>query len=151
MATGVLIQRDFNGQEKQRSVEGLVITDGATYLTTLGAWNALVSDIDALTIGVIAESALYHPEAVAAGTPATPLAQSNHEFIVYYHQTADPTIKRTYRLSCANLSDATYFQGNTEILDPAHADVAAFISTFQAFARIDGLAVTVDQIVYEDD
>jgi hypothetical protein len=136
---------------KQRSLEGLVITDGATYLTTLGAWNALVADIAALTVGVFAESSLLHIEAEVAGTPASPLAQSNHEFIVYYHQVTDPTINRTYRIACADLSDATFFQGISEILDPAHADVAAFITTFEAFALIDGLATEVDQIVYEDD
>lgn len=151
MATGIYVTRDYNGTEKQRSLEGLAVTDGASYEAADTAWTALVVAQDALSIGVPAQSRIDNTLAENAGAPATPLAQSNHEFIVYYHQTSDPTITRTYRISCADLSVPAWFIGTTERLDPGHATVAAFRTAFAGWARINGNAITVDDIVYEDD
>lgn len=151
MATGIYITRDYNGTEKQRSLEGPAIADGTDYDAADTLWSALVVAQDALSIGVPAEYSILNPLAVNSGTPATPLAQSNHEFIVYFHQTSDPTVKRTYRISCADLSAPTWFIGTTETLNPATTVVGDFITAFEAWATIDGNAVTVDQIVYEDD
>lgn len=151
MSVGTIVYRDYDNQEKQVSVEGGAVTDGATYTAESAEFVALVSAIDALTTGVIADRRLSDNGVQSAATPAVALAQTNIQFVVHYHAFTTPTIDRTYRIPTADLGTPAWFQGNTNRLDPAAAPVAALITAFEDFVRIDGDVVVVDFIEYEND
>lgn len=151
MSVGTIVYRDYNTEEKQVSVEGGAVTDGATYTAQAADWTALVAAADGLTTGILASDHLTDDGNETAGAPASPSSQTNIQYVVHYHAATDPTITRTYRLPTADISNAVWFQGTTTRLDPTQAAVTAFITAFEAFVEIDGDPAVVDYIEYEND
>lgn len=151
MSVGTIVYRDRNNDLKQVSVEGGPVTDGATFTAESGDFVALVSAIDTITTGVIADRRLADDGVQSAATPVSSLSQTNIQYVVHYHAFTTPTIDRTYRIPTADLATPAWFQGTTTRLDPAAGPVAALITAFEAFVRIDGDVVVVDFIEYEND
>lgn len=114
------------------------------FLTDYGAFRTA---FEAVTMGaLVADSWTGDKTKYSNAAPTDPNAQRERKFLVIYE---DTTTLTPYRMEvpCANFGLTDLWQGNTDKVDLAQTEIAAFISAFETLCRSpEGNAVNVISI-----
>lgn len=144
----VLTYRDYGptGERSTAIFEGVDLTAG-NFDAQVTEQNALRNAVNAITLGELTKVTRVAVESPQPGAnPASPFAQRELKWLVRYHD--DVTGKRaTLEIPCADL--AKLDPNNEDIADTSDADIAAFITAFEAYVLgPSGNNAVVDQIVF---
>ena len=140
-------QTDFSG-EKTVSTFSVADIDAANFDTEIAKIVALESAIADITIGAKyrRDVVLESPGLVAF--PPDSEAQRELKWLVTYHDNGSVQRKLNVELGCADVIDGTLLIDNTDMADLDNADIAAFVTAFEAAVKApwSGNAVTVERI-----
>jgi len=150
MAGTTIKFRDYDNDLKQISIPRAEVTVVGDYPAALTAHTALVDAINAVTLGTIALQAFTPRTIEAQALPASPVAQTNVQWLVTYTDDIDGHVEHL-SLPTADIATAALRLPNSSFYDPAHADWIALIAAFEAIAISNlGNAVTVTQIEFKE-
>jgi len=136
------------GVPGEKSSFRFTITDlsAANFVAISGALTTLWTNIAALLLGSpVSRRVVAISQEVAASPVTDPLAQRENKWLVRYHDTSGR--KFTLELPTADLS---LLDTNSEFLDLAGTEAAAFVSAFEAVAKSpsDQSNIVVDSIQF---
>lgn len=150
MARSTFKFRDYDNDTKQISVLSDDVLVAANYAAALTLHQNLSSAISAVILGNKAEDA-YTPRVIeVSALPASPVAQTNVQWLVTYRDSVDGHIEHL-SIPTADIADGTLRLPNSSLWDPTHADWVAFKSAFEALAVSNlGNSVTIDQVEFKE-
>jgi len=129
------------------ALEGTTIS-AATHDAVKAQMTALADAIDDISIGNRYRTQYIADKAESVATrPASPFAQRETKWLVRYH-TSGLGIKLTCEIPCADLALLDPATDGRADVDDAGGKVAAFISAFQAYVKVGGESVVVDELVH---
>ena len=150
MAYTTIKFRDYDSDLKQISIRSAEVTASANYAAAFTAHLALTDAIADVVLGNMAVNA-YTPRSIeVTAAPASPVAQTNVQWLVTYHDDVD-LHKETLSIPTADIATAALRLPNSSQHDPAHASWIAFKAAFEAYAVSNlGNAVTIDSIEFKE-
>jgi len=150
MAGTRIVFRDYDNDKKQITIPRDEVTVVGDYPAALTAHTALVDAINAVTLGTIAEQSFFPRSIYASALPASPVAQTNVQWLVTYQDDIDGH-KEHLSLPTADIATAALRLPASSQHDPAHADWIAFKAAFEAVAISNlGNSVTVVGIEFKE-
>jgi flagellar capping protein FliD len=143
LATYSVTLIDHQGEKSSARFPGLELTAG-----NIVAQLALISTLDAARAAITegTQNKSYVQTEEAAGSSARPAASSaaiEKKWMVSY---SDDTTGKMHRMEIPT-ADEAFLLANTESLNLAGTEGAAFVAAFEAYVRVDGHAVTVQSVV----
>lgn len=135
--------RDYSGEASSFFVNTAPI-DAASIAGIETALGTLKTAVGNITLGQLAQERLQKANVVSIEPASDTGAAREKKWLVIYHAASNPTKLYRVELPCADTS-GTHLQTNSDEADYADADIAAFISGFEAVAKTPdtGAAVTV--------
>lgn len=124
--------KDYSLEPSNSKVTITQLTAG-NVVATLALVDALISAIEAITLGQMTKSrVVFRDQVEDATTPTDPTAQRESKWLVHYH---DTTTGKKYRieLPCADLT-GTNLNTNSDEANLADTQIAAFVTAFEAVA-----------------
>jgi hypothetical protein len=135
---------DYSNEKSNVRFQGVDLT-AANFDAQVALRNTLLNAIGDITLGVEVKDSIGQETPGSLVPPTDGNAQREKKWLVSYVDDGNPTRSLSIELPCADTSDETYFQGNTDFVDLTNADMAAFVAAFEAYmtAPYTGGSVTV--------
>lgn len=150
MARTTIVFRDYDNDKKQISIprdEVLIVGDYAAAYT---AHTALVDAINAVTLGTIAESSFTPRTIEAAALPASPVAQTNVQWLLTFQDDIDGH-RETLSLPTADIVTAALRLPNSSLWDNTHASWTALKAAIEAVMVSNvGNSMTLIQVEFKE-
>ena len=143
MATYSVTLIDHQGEKSTARFPGAELTAG-----NIAAQLGLVSDLDSARAGITegTQNKSYIQTGEEAGSSARPAAASaaiEKKWMVSY---SDDITGKMHRMEIPT-ADEQFLLANTESLDLAGTEGAAFKDAFEAYVKVDGHAVSIQSVV----
>lgn len=140
---------DFSNEKSNVRFQGIDLT-AANFDAQVTLRNNLLNAIGDICLGVEYKDVLGQETGGSATPPTDGNAQREKKWLCVYTDNGNPTRKLSIELPCADTSDETYFQGNSDAVDLTNVDMAAFKTAFEAYHRapFTGNAVTLQEMYF---
>lgn len=144
--------------EKATFTGNIPTVTAANLAATLGLVSDLVDAIDDIVLGNLNKRTMSIITLVSATLPASAEAQRENKWLIHYRDTTanlaagvtNPYFGRSFSTSLGTAELDGHLATNSGFADLANADIAAFVTTFEAIARSpSGGAVDVTAIEHK--
>jgi hypothetical protein len=147
---------DYSNEKAPFSINIPTVT-AANFAATVTLINALVAAIDDVTLGILNKRIMTIPSPADSSFPTDAEAQREDKWLVGYTDVTaslgggvdNPYYGRNFTTEIATAELTAHLSVNSDYADLAEADVAAFVTAFEAFARSPtGGAVAINYVKF---